>query len=204
MLLKRVGRFFFDTLFFRVFCRKQYAELDKFKSVIYYETEPERYLNDFQKPGTKHELNLKNFALCYSYGRGNNNFDHVYSDAPYTLVLTYKKDGASEVEANEDEEVACIGFELVNRSTILVKQIQGVSGKLAILQHFRWGKMLLKVVMDWAKNAGFKTVRVIKAESSKWYREYRAKDFFIRYDVTARRSGFKFDEKDQTYVRILA
>lgn len=197
MLRREVCRLFTD-LFLRVFYRKKYIELYKFKSVVCYETELERYLHDFQKTGTKHGLSLKNFSLCYSYGYCSNNFENVYSDAPYTLILTHREDGT-----DEDEEIACIGFELVNHSAILVKQIQGVRGKLSILQHFRWEKMLLKIVMDWAKNAGFKSVRVIQAKSSKWYRNYRAENLFMKYDVTARRSGFRFDEKDQTYVRTL-
>ena len=197
MLFKRTRRFF-ANIWFGVFKGKKYTELEKFKSNTFYESGLERYLNDFQKRGTKHTLDFKNFFLHYSYGRGSNNFDYIYSDADYTLVLTYREN-----MIRKEKEVACIGFNVVNQSTILIKQIQGVQGMLSVLQHFRWEKMLLNIVMDWAKKAGFKTVRVIKAESSQWYREHRAESLFMKYDVTARRSGFKFDEKDQTYFRTL-
>ena len=197
MRIKKICRFL-ASLFFRVFRGKKYAELKKFKSYNLYEPGLERYLKNFQKPGIKHDLSFKDFFLYYSYGYGSLNFNGVYSDALYTLVLTHKS------AVNEDVEMACISFEVVNLSTILVKQIQGVSGMLPFLYPFRWEKMMLNIVIDWAKNAGFKSVRVIKAESSGWYREHRAKSLFMKYDVTARRSGFKFDEKDQTYVKALA
>ena len=93
---------------------------------------------------------------------------------------------------------------MVNQSTILVKQIQGVFGKLSVLRYFQWERMLLSILIDWAKNAGFKIIRVIKAESNGWYNDYRAKSLFMRYDVTARRSGFRFNKKDQAYVLTLA
>ncbi len=197
MLLKTPG--FVTRLLLKTFRNKRYAELEKFKSEVFYETGLENYLRNFQKPGVRHGLNLKNFSLRYSYGLYRNDFEYIYCDAPYTLVLTYKENCESETE-----EVACIGFDVVDQATILVKQIQGVYGKSSILQYFRWERMLLKIVVDWAKNAGFKRIRVIKSESSHWFTESRAQSFFMKYDVTARRSGFKFDEKDQTYVRTLA
>lgn len=188
---------FFANLYFKVFRGKKYVELEKFQSDTFYEPGLEQYLNDFKKPGTKHKLNFKNFFLRYSYGRGSNKFFcSIYSDADYTLVLTQKENG-------KEGAVACISFNVVNRSTVLIEQIQGVRMRLSILQNFRWEKMLLKIVMDWAKNAGFKRVRVIQAKSSLWYTDYRAQSLFMKYDVTARRSGFKFDKKDQTYVRSL-
>jgi len=190
----------FLTLFFRFFHGKKGAELKKFKSRACCEPGLERYLKAFQKPDIKQEFSLKDFSLYYSYGLGGQNgFYGIYTDAKFTFVLTYEKGTKSRSSA-----IACIGFDVIDESTILVKQIQGVSGKLSILQCFRWEKMLLNIVIDWAKNAGFKKVKVIRAESSQWYRPHRAQNLFMKYDVTARRSGFKFDKKDQTYVRILS
>jgi len=194
---KRVCRFF-ANFFIRIFRGKKHVELEKFKSNLVYKTNIEYYLNEFQKPGVKHELSLKDFSLYYFYGLHQTTFDGVYSDAPYVLVLTHKS------VANEDVGIACVGFEVVTQSTILIKQIQGVRGMAPFLQSFRWEKMLLETVTDWAKKASFKSVRVIQGKDSYWHNERLDKDFFMKYDVTARRSGFKFDEKDKTYVRTLA
>ena len=189
---RRIWRFLLK-FYFMIFGNKEVVELDKFKWDICYKTELARYLNDFQKPGTRHDFNLKNFSILYSHGHGYCGFESVYQDATYTLVLTY-----------DNEAIACIGFEVVDGSAILIKQIQGVKGRLTILKYFRWEKMLLNIAMDWAKNAGFKAVKIIRGESSGWYSPYLAQSLFMKYDVTARRSGFKFDEENKTYFRNLA
>lgn len=138
--------------------------------------------------------------MCiFGHGYCNNTFGNIYSDTDYMMVLAYKEKGSFKKRG-----VACVGFDVIDTSTIFIKQIQGVRGELAILQNFRWEKMLLQILMVWARNAGFKSMRVIRGKSNSWYNSNRDQNFFMKYDVTARRSGFKFDEKGQVYILNLA
>ena len=183
------------------FLPKKHIELNKFKSQVLYRSDLAGYLKDFQKSEVKQKLNFSDFSLYYSHDLCWSQFKGVYKDAFFTLILTHQ---AEETVNGNFGAIACIGFDVVGPSSILVKQIQGVSGQSDILKNFKWERMLVKMVMDWARNAGFQTVKIINSKSNGWYNQQRAESLFMKYDVTARRSGFKFDEKDQTYVKDLA
>lgn len=154
------------------------------------------YLREFSKKN--HEKSIESDAysihLYYKeYGSGPlKKLSVVYVDAVYNFVLFKGKD-----------PICNIGFNLREDSnSMLVKQIQGVSRKQKELSPLRWEKMLLQIVMDWAKQNGFKKVSVIRSVDSDWHRksaEERCKRMYMKYDVTARRMGFKFDESEQVY-----
>ena len=192
-----MGRF--AQFYFKVVRNKKSFELSRFRMNSTSGIGVGKYLKAFEKSNTQHDLDFDNFSLECSYGYGYGRFYRVYSDAQYTLTLTYQ---GGEYDENLNA-VASIGFEVGGPSTIIVKQIQGVSGKDSILKHLKWERMLLTILMDWAKNAGFKTVKIIQAKSSHWYSSARHDSLFMKYDVTARRSGFKFNQADETYVRSL-
>ncbi len=104
----------------------------------------------------------------------------------------------------KDKDPICnIGFDLEKDSNfIIVKQIQGVRGRQKEFSSLRWEKMLLQIVIDWAKQNGLKKVSVIRSVDSGWYRKAdtaRCERMYMKYDVTARRMGFKFDESKKVY-----
>ena len=125
-----------------------------------------------------------------------------YRDASYTMAL-YESNQTTEETPTANEYLACIGFDIeINK--IVVKQIQGSHGKEKTLSLVKWERMLLAILTDWAKKNGFKQVRIIQAKNSYWYRDYdeeRTKRMFMHYDITARRSGFSFDQESGQYLK---
>ena len=64
--------------------------------------------------------------------------------------------------------------------------------------------MLLKIATDWARENGYEEARVLCARENKWWKEHRNNTLYMKYDVTARRSGFKFSPEKKAYVAPLA
>ncbi len=133
----------------------------------------------------------KKFKLCYPLGS-------VYYDASYGFVL------AARMFSVFKFPVAVIGFGAdTNNSTVIIKQIQGVRGAADFLAGIRWEKLLVSVVVDWARLHGAKKVEIIRAQDNFWYncgdgeRMHRMR---FHYDVTAKRCGFRLDEKTKLYV----
>ena len=154
------------------------------------------YLKEFSKKN--HEKSIKSntysiYLYYCDYGSGGlADLPVVYVDAVYNFVLFKGKN-----------PICNIGFNLEKDSnSILVKQIQGVQTKQKELSPLRWEKMLLQITIDWAKQNKLKKISVIRSQDSGWYRESneeRCKRMYMKYDVTARRMGFKFDESEQVY-----
>ena len=150
-----------------------------------------------------------------SLKRGDRDTD-VYRDATYTMILstTIAKIKwlrwlprvlmPSKYVCNL--ALACIGFE-INQKDILVKQIQGVQGMKNELKRIHWEKFLLKLVEDWAHANGFEKISVLKAEKNHWWHvnnsDAKKQRFKMHYDVTAKRSGFKFCPEEECYVKRL-
>jgi len=155
------------------------------------------YLREFSKKNNEKSTRSDAYSIYlyyneYGSGYGPGKLRAVYADAIYSFVLFKDKD-----------PICNIGFNLEDdNDSILVKQIQGVYRKQKELSPLRWEKMLLQIVIDWAKQNKLKKVRVIRSEDSGWYRESnkeRCERMYMKYDVTARRMGFKFDESEQAY-----
>lgn len=154
----------------------------------------ETYLNNFSKSGQISELN--NYYVCLVYGRGCGYFNNVYLDTEFGFVLVQK----TLPTQTKRSAIACLGFDASSGIPVTVKQIQGVKSRQSDLVCLKWERMLLKICIDWAKDNGFVGVCVIRSVDSKWYNEQRSNNMFMKYDVTARRSGFKFDSKSKKYV----
>ncbi|MBI2674319.1 MAG: hypothetical protein HYX22_01075 [Candidatus Yanofskybacteria bacterium] len=126
--------------------------------------------------------------------------DHLsgpYRDALYTVSLYYR------FTNNDPEYLACIGFD-IDDDKIIVKQIQGNQGKGELLGLFKWERMLLSILTDWANESGFKQIRVIQAKNQRWCRNGdRMKRMYMHYDVTARRSGFNLDQDSGQYIKYI-
>lgn len=162
-----------------------------------YDVSIKPYLRNFLKPGNKIKFSDYAIYLTYIGSGGYGDFKNIYHDTKYSFVLTKPKS----IKCLKETALACVGFDCNFDNSITIKQIQGVSGKQNDLNCFQWTKMLLKICVDWAKVNGFKTAYVIRAQDSGWYHSEgkRRENMFMRYDVTARRSGFKFDKKEKMY-----
>ncbi|OGE77664.1 MAG: hypothetical protein A2751_00560 [Candidatus Doudnabacteria bacterium RIFCSPHIGHO2_01_FULL_46_14] len=189
--------------------RKRSNALKQFSNNSCYDIDLKLYLDKFFKffPSNEGDNELKqDFSLIMSSGTGYNDAwlgNGPYRDASYTIAL-YK----SKHKKNVSGYLCCIGFDVqkVTKSEIVVKQIQGSFGKEGLLRLFKWERMMLKVLTDWASQNGFKKIWVIMAKNSFYYNRYgedRKKRMYMHYDITARRSGFSFDETNKQYFKVL-
>jgi len=106
----------------------------------------------------------------------------IYPDAKFGFVL--QKNGAP---------IASIWFDVLENRVLVIKQIQGKRGCREALAGFRWERMLVRFVVEWTGLHNFKEVRVIRGEHQEWHRNIpeRKKKFYLIYDVSAKREGFK-------------
>ena len=125
------------------------------------------------------------------------NKEALYSDGDYGFVLVYQtgRRGPREV-------LAMIGFE-IDKSNVRIVQLQCCvrgQGSPELLRKLRWEKMLVQVVIDWAKaHRRFDVVGIVPGKQNDWYSKERAPRLYLRYDVTAQRMGFKLDEEAKLY-----
>ena len=188
----------------------RYNALKSFTKTSWYETDLNKYLASFAKSSLdadkKKELQ-QNFCLRMSAREHRDPLflPEPYKDACFTLAL-YKYDKLL-VEEKQYEYLACIGFDTdVLRDYIVVKQIQGNQGKWKLLCLFKWERMLLAILTDWARKSGFSQIRVIQAKEQTFFKpisEEKTKRMLMHYDVTARRSGFAFNQSIGQYVKVV-
>ena len=105
----------------------------------------------------------------------------IYPDAEFGFVL--RKCG---------NPIASIWFDVPDTGVLFVKQIQGKKGLKEDLCAFRWERMLIRLLVEWARGRSFKEVRVVRGLYQEWCRDWedRKKKFFMIYDVSAKREGF--------------
>ncbi len=94
--------------------------------------------------------------------------------------------------------LANVGFEL-GGIKLIIHQIQGSKGKKKFLAQLKWERMLVDLVYNWAKQNGFKEVRIQSAESNDWEKIKNTSYGKMLYDITAERSGFK--RKGDWYIK---
>lgn len=188
--------------------KRRFSAVALFLKASRLETDLSQYFARFAKPNLNSEeakLLQQNFYLQTSSGRGTDTLSPgPYRDASYTLALYLDQQSQTNI-CLKSNYLACIGFD-VDNSQIIVRQIQGNPGKKEILQLFKWERMLLAILINWAESNEFNQIRIIQAKDSGWYREYekeRSQRMFMHYDVTARRSGFSFDQPSGQYVKSL-
>lgn len=188
--------------------KRRFCAVSLFSKASWLETDLEQYFARFAKLNLNSEetkLIQQNFCLRTSSGMSSDSLSPgPYRDASYTLAL-YQGEQTDKNPPEKLNYLSCIGFN-VEAGQIVVRQIQGNPGKGEILRLFKWERMLLAILTDWARQSGFSQIKVIQAKDSGWYREYaeeRIKRMFMHYDVTAKRSGFSFDQSSGQYVKIL-
>lgn len=189
--------------------KRKFDAINLFSKASWLEMDLDQYFGRFAKPNLNPEETKslrQNFCLRTSSGMSRDSLSPgPYRDASYTLAL-YQGEQTGENPPEESNYLACVGFN-VETGQIIVRQIQGNPGKGEILRLFKWERMLLAILTDWARQSEFGQIKVIQAKDSGWYREHdkeRIKRMFMHYDVTARRSGFSFDQSSGQYIKILA
>jgi len=166
-----------------------------------YPIDLKRFLEKFlREPFGGQVINFSDYQIQLSFDTGRDyRFNGIYKDAPYCFILTRK------YKEEREFALACIAFEpfTLFKKILVVKQIQGVRGKQNELKFFRWEKMLLAIVIEWARANRFKRIDVLRAQDTEWFNEGRKEALYLKYDVTARRSGFKFDPDCNRYTMAL-
>lgn len=145
---------------------------------------------------------ITDFGISYSRRFG---FVRCY-DSSYTFVLAISE--KSELKESpflellkkylirkkrfttEYTPLASISFNFED-DTVLVKQIQGVKGRQKELSPLKWERMLLTLTCYWAKQYGYKRIKVRSAENNRWDKISDTGHGKLIYDVTAKRCGFK-------------
>ncbi len=199
----------FHSIFHRPYTIKSPRDFGPLKFKCYtpqlYDIDISPYIREFTKEDFRSTVAPGDYRIYIHGGQGNSPFNGIYCDAEYNFVLTRgpvpKK--KSITQASVHGAMACISFNLEMGPGIFIKQLQGVEGAGTLLKAFRWEKMLLKVVTDWAKAHDYTKVRLQRAEDNSWKNIVGIEKLKIRYDVTAKRSGFKYDEESRTYVLVL-
>lgn len=150
-----------------------------------------------------------------------------YLDAPRGLILSQKivRDNDQEGSfAMAGVSFSIVGSDLIDPSRypgldlgflregdVLVGQIQPQKTVSRIsrleLKNIKWERALLEITVDWARKAGLPRVLVVPSANNYWLtdfhcqliREELEERLFLRYDVTARRCGFKQEAQNLPY-----
>ncbi|MDO8576357.1 MAG: hypothetical protein Q7R90_03510 [bacterium] len=128
--------------------------------------------------------------------------NRMYYDTPLGLNLTFN-----------GRTVAVVAYDR-ERTTITIQQLQGDSHCKEELRRLRWEKLLVEAVVRRAeKMADVREVQMTPAHKQEWFGEpasigERTREEYeaamkMRYDVTAKRSGFKWNGELERWVRPL-
>lgn len=132
-------------------------------------------------------------------GYARNGYRIAYRDGAYNFLL-HRVTRVNATRKTRRRQIACIGFDINTEiNCVVVKQIQGVKGEQTALWPLRWEKMLLQIVVDWARGNGFAAVKIEFYETRR-----REEEMYLRYKITAERLGFKLDADGGASVLILS
>ena len=116
----------------------------------------------------------------------------IYRDVPYHFILSKK-----------ERKIATIGFE-AKFGGILVSQLQGIKGNKENLRPLKWPKALLAMLEMWAGENKVPKVMVLPHSRNKYAGvSGDSNQGRLIYDVTAKRSGYVFDDLGEVYVKPL-
>lgn len=179
--------------------------LEKFKISQIYGVELNQTLQSFLKNGYSPDQ-LENYAIyihsCHNF---NNAYfrRHIYHDTRYYFVLCVKAKDRGLFSKKRAIPIACIGFDEIKNddgtTSIIIRQLQGRRGAILHLARIKWERLLVRIVKDWACQNGYSTIKMIRAKQSPWYSNADPQRMYLKYDVTARRSGFKLILEENLY-----
>lgn len=156
----------------------------------------------------------KGYPFSPLLGRPHARFGNwVYGDAEYGFVLEQEVRNGRRTGLTP-RAVVTFDIERTEEGALpVVRQLQAlfrgmdpraITAPENPLAGLRWERMFLRVVADWAAAQGFPAVACIRGTDSRWatYPEIK-KRFHVRYDVSAQRNGFRFNEQRRLWVRQL-
>ncbi len=124
--------------------------------------------------------------------------NNIYRDGHKSLVLYDEIPGKA---------VALVGFESVGLESIMVVQLQARLGIEKENLPKRWERTLLEAGINYAREQGFSQIQVQPSTKNTWIKMGTSKSdkahnlrLKMRYDVTAKRRGFKLDESLDAWV----
>ncbi len=155
-----------------------------------------QYLSRFCNQGSRlSEKELSRYTLEADLKLNGSNygqrFPQKYFDATFNFCL-----------AHDGELVATLGFE-IDESAVMIWQIQGVKGKGALLEPFKWGRALVAYCVAWAERMAAEEIFIVSVDHNDWAAQHGHLDRSrgkLLYDVTAKRSGFR--RTDDGYYRL--
>lgn len=172
----------------------------RFRFFFNTEIDISKLLPDFIKHG-KGQQTTYGYKATIGYRKSGGYFlNRFYLDAPYGIILHATGKDLS-------IPIACITFDKFGNDTIRIQQIQGPSYSrgeneelcIIALSEIKWERLLVQLVRELAELNKVKRVEIISCTKSRWYKERRHQKMFMRYDVTARRMGFKKLAEEEVY-----
>ena len=143
---------------------------------------------------------MKKYKVTTYWQRTRDYMPHrvFYLDGQYVFLLSCLD------KNNIDINIACLAFDRFGPKSICIKQIQGRHSYYDnvdykdYLKAIKWERFLIKIACQWAMANNLK-IYMISAKKSPWYDNSKQNQMYIRYDVTAKRSGFKYNRLTRYY-----
>ena len=189
-----------------------------------------QFTNDFAKRGDLDHLldkylkkdsplDSRKFKLvAYPGGSGRGGeppYDQFFFDGFTNLILFYgdpEKGIGVSAGINRVKNLNNIRIpKKVKWHDLIINQLQGpaVGGNNLEVEEtfkqFRWERLLTEVFIKWARNIGLKRIFMLPHDLNGWkkIRKNEHGTSYLRYDVTAKRLGFKRDLDDEPYFLLL-
>jgi len=175
----------------------------------------DRFMERFKKKSGQHlSFTLKPYSIGYDPSDRQESI-YFYKDGKHSLFLGVKGEGDDPIwvgicgiRMTHDfkEYYNKLGsnshFKSTSYKLPCVVQIQGKKSlhskedKLLDLavSSYKWERALAFFATEWARIEGFPAFYMLPAEKNAWNNKIRESNFLLRYDVTARRLGFRMQE----------
>ncbi len=116
----------------------------------------------------------------------------IWWDSPLGVVLW-----------RDERAIACAGFRL-EKTDLVIEQLQGVRGCFEELKPVRWERMLVALLTAEAQRIRCRNVAIVPGRWNRYYNYLtNAADYKLRYDVTARRMGFALNSAGDLWMLTL-
>lgn len=189
-------RLFIASLCVLLHKKQRRYPLRRFKDKKPYAIDLAPYTREFSRVAQEEESATS--VLSVKLWSGTGYLLGLYRDTPYGFIL-----------CRGSVAVACVGFHTAN-DAVIIRQIQGAYGQSETLVGLRWERMLVALVIDWAREVGFSRVKIQRGECNGYYSGGRSSSLPAlpaicaeqnrrlkrRYNGTARACGFKSDPTD--------
>ncbi len=114
-----------------------------------------------------------------------------------SLELKKNKDGFRGMDDSQMQGDDLIINQIQGRTKTYVKEVREET-----FSQFRWEKLLVEIFINWARQSGLNRLFLLPSVYNKWdtIRTNRNNTAYLRYDVTAKRLGFRRQNNDEPYL----